>query len=163
MDSAKKEKDTLSIPIYFKSKDLYIGKGTLRPNKSSLKFTTLKDQSQTITTPSKYSIKEFTLINKDPKKSNIIYKGREAPQDSCYILMKLNSDTRTIQMYPANKWANFVQSMNYIKENIENIEDKKKKEKKEKLKNFKEMFNFEEYTEMKQDKPKKKPEKKRNF
>ena len=104
MESAKKEKDTFSIPIYFKSKDLFIGKGSIRQNKSSLKFTTLNDQPQATTTPSKYSIKEFTLINKDPKKNNIIYKGREAPQDSCYILMKLNSDTRTIQMYPANRW-----------------------------------------------------------
>ena len=163
MESTKKEKDTLSIPIFFKSKELYIGKGSIKQNKSSLKFTTLKNQSETTTTPSKYSIKEFTLINKDPKKSNIIYKGREAPQDSCYVLMKLNSDNRTIQMYPANKWANFVQSMNYNKEKIENIEDKKKKDKKEKLKNFKELFNFEEYTVMKQDKPRKKTRKKKEF
>ena len=35
MDDSKKEKDIISIPISFKcSKDLYIGKGSLKNNKS---------------------------------------------------------------------------------------------------------------------------------
>ena len=36
MDDSKKDKEKLSIPIYFKSsKDLYIGKGSFKNNKSN--------------------------------------------------------------------------------------------------------------------------------
>ena len=156
MDDSKKEKDIISIPISFKSsKDLYIGKGSLKNNiKSSFKFANPK--TQTTNTSSKYYIKEFILINKDKSKKDIFYKGREAPQDSNYILMKYNSDIRSIQICPANKWMNFIQSFNYKEEKIEKKEDQKKKEMKEKYKNFKDIFNFEYFEEMKKDNKQKK-------
>ena len=161
MDDSKKDKEKLSIPIYFKSsKDLYIGKGSFKNNKSSLKFTNIEPPN-TVNTSSKYYVKEFALINKDKSKKDIIYKGREAPQDSNYILMKFNSDNRSMQICPANKWINFIQSFNYNEEKIVDKELQKKKEMKEKYKNFKEIFNFDYIDEMKKDKNEKKNKRKK--
>ena len=170
MNDSKKDKDKLSIPIYFKSsKDLYIGKGSFKINKSSLKFTDVEQQPKIKTqssgnTSSKYNVKEFTLISRDKSKKDFIYKGREAPQDSNYILMKYNSDNRSIQICPANKWINFIQSFNYNEQKIEDKEKDKKKKMKEKYKNFKEIFNFDYIDEMKNDpKDKKKARKKKTL
>ena len=175
MESSKKEKDTSSIPILFNdSKDLYIGKGSLKYSKNSFKFLNTKPPQQkqgTSSASSKYSIKEFTIISKDKDKSKktIAYKGREAPQDSTYILMKFNSDS--IQMCPANKWINFVQSLNYLEEKIEDKEkkiedkeDKRKKEIKEHNSILKQFFNFDFIDEMREDqKPKRKTRKKKGL
>ena len=156
MDDSKKDKEKLSIPIYFKSsKDLYIGKGSFKNNKSSFKFTNVEPPTTT-NTSSKYYVKEFALISRDKLKKDIIYKGREAPQDSNYILMKYNSDNRSLQICPANKWINFFQSFNYNQEKKEDKELQKKKEMKEKYKNFKEIFNFDYIDDMKKDKKEKK-------
>ena len=43
-------KDSITIPLAFNSKDIYIGKGTLKGEKSNYKFTSLKDDEKTITT-----------------------------------------------------------------------------------------------------------------
>lgn len=177
MESSKKEKDTFSIPILFNdSKDLYIGKGSLKYSKNSFKFLNTKPAQQkqgTSSASSKYSIKEFTIISKDKDKSKktIAYKGREAPQDSTYILMKYNSDNRSIQMCPANKWINFVQSLNYLEEKIEDKEkkiedkeDKRKKEIKEQNSILKQFFNFDYIDEMREDlNPKRKTRKKKGL
>ena len=154
------KKDIISIPLYFHaSKDLFIGKGCLKGEKSNFKFT--KPNNPVIS--HKYSIKEFKLINKDKSKSNIIYNGREAPQDSYYILMKYDYHEHAIQMCPANKWANFTQSFNYKEQKISDIEKQKKEQIKEQNKNIKQLFNFDVYSEMRQEKPKKNPKKKKGL
>ena len=153
------KKDIISIPLYFKSyKDLYIGKGSIKTGKSNFKFTTPKTISSI-----KYNIKEFQLINKDKSKSNIVYNGREAPQDSCYVLMKYSPENHCIQMCTANKWVNFTQSFNYKEQKFDDIEKRKKEEKKEQNKNMKYLFNFDYYDEMHQEKPKKKTRKKKTL
>ena len=167
MEPKKKDKDIISIPILFKeSKDLFIGKGSLKCNKNLLKFTTPKSQqqkSEKATVSSKYAIKEFTMVSVD-KKKNLMYRGREAPQDSNYVLMKYNPDIRSIQICPASKWINFVQSMKYSDEEIEKKEKKKNEEIKEKKAMMKEFFNFDVIDEMRQDKnPKKNKRKKKGL
>jgi hypothetical protein len=166
MEQKKKDKD-ISIPIIFKeSKDLFIGKGLLKCSKNLLKFTNQKpsqQKSEKTTVSSKYAIKEFTMVCVD-KKKNLIYRGREAPQDSNYVLMKYNPDNRSIQMCPANKWINFIQSMKYSDEDIAEKEEKKAKEIKEKKAKMKEFFNFDVIDEMRQDKnPKKNKRKKKGL
>ena len=154
------KKDIISIPLYFHtSKDLFIGKGSLKGEKSNFKFT--KPNNPIIS--HKYSIKEFKLINKDKSKSNLIYNGREAPQDSNYILMKYDYHEHAIQMCPANKWANFTQSFNYKEQKIADIEKQKKEQIKEQNRNIKQLFNFDVYSEMRQEKPKKNPKKKKGL
>ena len=156
----KGEKDIFSIPISFNSsKDLYIGKGSLRPDKTCFKFSTPKPPTQP--TLSRYNLKEFKLINKDKSKKNIYYKGRETSQDSYYILMKYNSDKNSLNICPANKWVSFVQSFNYKEENIEEKEKKKKEEKREEYKSLKQFFNFDYIGEMNPDLKPKKPKRKK--
>ena len=83
--------------------------------------------------------------------------------------MKFNSDS--IQMCPANKWINFVQSLNYLEEKIEDKEkkiedkeDKRKKEIKEHNSILKQFFNFDFIDEMREDqKPKRKTRKKKGL
>lgn len=147
----KTSKDSIIIPLTFNSKELYVGKGTLKGDKSNYKFTSLKPPEKT-TTSQKYNIKEFNIINKDKAKKDIIYKGRETPQDSCYILMKYNSEHHCMQLYKANKWINFIQTFNFKDKKIEDIEGKKKEEQKAKNKIIKDYFNFEHSAEMLKDK-----------
>ena len=157
-----KDINSISIPLDFTLKELYIGKGSLKNDKSNYKFTSQKPSDKNIGSTLKYNnLKEFTLVNKDKSKKNIIYKGREAPQDSCYILMKYNSDHRCMQLYKANKWINFVQSFNYAEESREDKEAKKKNELKEKNKIFKSIFNFDHMAEMTRDKKAKKSTRKK--
>ena len=88
-----KDINSISIPLDFTLKELYIGKGSLKNDKSNYKFTSQKPSDKNIGSTLKYNnLKEFTLVNKDKSKKNIIYKGRVAPQVSCYILMNYNSD-----------------------------------------------------------------------
>ena len=156
----KLEKDIISIPIYFKSyKDSYVGKGSLKPDKTSFKFAPPKTSDQPIS--SRYNLKEFKLINKDKSKKNIYYKGREISQDSFYILMKYNSDNRSINICPANKWINFTQTFNYKEENIEEKEKNKKEKKKEEYKSLKQFFNFDYIGEMNPELKPKKPKRKK--
>lgn len=152
----KVSKDSISIPLTFNSKDIYIGKGTLKGDKSNYKFTSPKTPEKTITTSQKYNIKEFNIINKDKAKKDIFYKGRETPQDSCYILMKYNFEHHCMQLYKANKWINFIQTFNYRDKKIEDIEGKKKEEQKAKNKIIKDYFNFEHSGEMLKDKAERK-------
>ena len=160
MESSKKEKDKISIPIIFNdssksSKELFIGKASLKNNKSSYKFKESNSSSQPVGT--KFPIKEFTLINKEESKKNIQYKGREAPQDSRYILMKYNQDKKSMQICPANKWVHFIQSyFNLDKNKDEDKEKKKKIDSKEMMQNFKDIFNFSHYEDIKKEKKKKK-------
>jgi len=139
----KVSKDSITIPLTFNSKELYIGKGSLKGDKSNYKFMSLKAPEKPATTSQKYSIKEFNIVNKDKAKKDIFYKGRETPQDSCYILMKYNFEHHCMQLYKANKWINFIQTFNYKDKRIEDIEGKKKEEQKAKNKIIKDYFNFE--------------------
>ena len=169
MESSKKDKgkDIISIPLYYKeSKDLFVGKGSLKCSKNLFKFITPKPPepkpgTSGVTISSKYAIKEFTMEIKDKKRKPLIYKGREAPQDSNYILMKY-TENRQIQMCSANKWINFIQSMNYSNEKIDDKEDKKKEEIKKKNALMKTFFNFDIIEEMQKEKnPKKNTRKKK--
>jgi hypothetical protein len=130
----KVSKDSITIPLTFNSKDIYIGKGTLKGEKSNYKFISLKTPEKDKIISQKYSIKEFNIINKDKAKKDIFYKGRETPQDSCYILMKYNFEHHCMQLYKANKWINFIQTFNYKDKKMENIEEKKKRNRKPKTK-----------------------------
>lgn len=76
----KVSKDSITIPLTFNSKDLYIGKGTLKGEKSNYKFISLKTPEKDKIISQKYSIKEFNIINKDKAKKDIFYKGRETPR-----------------------------------------------------------------------------------
>ena len=121
----KVSKDSITIPLTFNSKDLYIGKGTLKGEKSNYKFISLKTPEKDKIISQKYSIKEFNIINKDKAKKDIFYKGRETPQDSCYILMKYNFEHHCMQLYKANKWINFIQTFNYKDKKIQKQNNKR--------------------------------------
>ena len=98
----KSQKENIaSIPIYFSNnllskKDIIIGKVQLQ-DKNNFKVTPNKPEIQ--------GIKEYTLSNDSNK--YLQYTGRENIQDSNYVLMKYNSKSKEIQMYPANIWVNF--------------------------------------------------------
>ena len=154
----KSQKENIaSIPIYFSNnllskKDIIIGKVQLQ-DKNNFKVTPNKPEIQ--------GIKEYTLSNDSNK--YLQYTGRENIQDSNYVLMKYNSKSKEIQMYPANIWVNFFKSMKKSGKNELDLKEKDKKLKdqiKEKNRISKTHFNFDTEFYEGEEKKKKRPKKK---
>ena len=157
-----------SIPIYFSNhlpskKDILIGKVQLQ-DKNNYKVVPIKSENQGTKTIKSESqlIKEYTLLSDSNK--FVQYTGRENIQDSNYVLMKYNSKSKEIQMYPANNWVNFFKSMKKPEKKEEldlKAKDKILKDQiKEKNRISKNFFNFENEFYEGEDKKKKRPKKK---
>ena len=129
MSNTKQEIQT--IPIYFNNpsnKGYLIGKVRLNSNNNSYKLMPTASNNE--------GLGEFSLVNKE--KQYLQYKGREAVQDSNYILMKYNSKDKAIHMYPANNWVNFFNAP--IKPSKTKVDEKEKRKEKNKI--LKSLFNL---------------------
>ena len=126
MSEIKKEKKVKQIPMIFESKELCVGKCNFKGAMSEYKFST---SQETKTILEKNKSKEFILENKS--NDRLVYKGRTQNQDSNYIIMQYNPKLHCIQLFPANKWVNFTQSMKVKEKTLEEIEEMKKKRKEE--------------------------------